>query len=198
MDTYLTTAIQNLSIDATDTDQCHHIHNETLMFPLNQSQDVCLTYSRHHDAFYITSQMRDPPKMRFDKENKGAARTVCISTSRFIELILQRIPIQINIQLIQAGKMSNYQHHIGGNIYVSLSSDYPSIDIRQFYYDSQGLQATSLGVNLHITEWDEFINSYREVTLRIPAIKHVKTCSQIHGDNYEEKFSCLECHPYFW
>jgi len=59
------------------------------------------------------------------------------------------------VKKLCADELVNYQTHIGGGYYVSVTSGYKCVDFRKFYmpYDQSEMKPTNKGIALHIDEW---------------------------------------------
>jgi hypothetical protein len=176
------------------------------MFQIPFSANAMLkaSFSSVNNEMYITrgigslTFVRDvstSPTSQFERLPIGQ-RKIRLPIGRYNLMIDDQDKINDMIDFINRDIMINYRHHIGGNVYVSVSSSYPCIDIRYFTSDSDGLCPTLQGIALRFHEWHDLLKAHRHVLIGAPFIKNVRHCSEFHAIR-QQRLSCLECSPYF-
>lgn len=87
-----------------------------------------------------------------------------------------------------------FQVHIGGGFYVSITSGFDCIDIREFYFNKiKGFPCPSRrGIALRIPEWEKLKQAFQEINTKFPALSKVQPCM----DHYSMENTCHECRPY--
>jgi len=92
----------------------------------------------------------------------------------------------------------NLQLHIGGKWYVSVTTGFKCVDVRQFYWNAtQGAKPTRKGMALRLPEWEKLKEVVQQLHAKFPIIAATQTCSsQPNHFNQESGLSCIECNPY--
>jgi hypothetical protein len=87
------------------------------------------------------------------------------------------------------------QWHIGGDVFVSLSSDYLTFDVRHFWKPDDA--PTKKGVTLNRNKLDRLRDALPEIHESIPELKDTELCmfSESH-QNQLGMLSCPECTPF--
>lgn len=90
----------------------------------------------------------------------------------------------------------HYEAHIGGNVYVQVTSPYRIVDIRQRYFDKGKLFYTKAGVKLHPLGWQKLLDTRSRVIDSIPNMDEQVPCfMRDDHQNQEGALSCSECSP---
>lgn len=93
---------------------------------------------------------------------------------------------------IKSGKKVSMRLHIGGNVYVSISNEWPMVDIRQFWLPPNGadVSPTRKGVNLKFYQYEKL----KDAKISVP--EDVEICyAQSDHQNQLGAINCLECNP---
>jgi hypothetical protein len=153
--------------------------------PISKYRSVYIFYSNVLGEMNLTHTLPD-----------NYIRSIFITLPRFVRLISLKAEIDKAIADTKTSTNAVYKRHIGGNIYVSVSSKYHTVDIRQFANIDSELTATRVGIALHYAEWYFLNQSYKYIQEVLPLMKNLKHCSQTHDlENIEETFHCRECFP---
>lgn len=92
-----------------------------------------------------------------------------------------------------------YQGHLGGNVFVTVSKDFPfRVDIRQFYIPpgESVPKPTRRGISLFVTEWRDLISCCRDLENKFPEMEEAQPCyMQDDHQNQEGMLRCAECNP---
>ena len=92
----------------------------------------------------------------------------------------------------------NLQFHIGGKCYVSVTTGFKCVDVREFYWNPVlGVKPTRKGIAIRLHEWDKLKEVIQQLHTKFPIIAATQTCSsQPNHFNQESALLCLECNPY--
>jgi hypothetical protein len=87
---------------------------------------------------------------------------------------------------------------IGGKFYVSVTSGFMCVDLREFYYHPiNGVKATKRGIALRVTEWIMLKDVMRQLLVKYPILTTTTPCMyEPDHQNQEGAQACLECHPF--
>lgn len=90
------------------------------------------------------------------------------------------------------------QTHIGGGWYVSVTSGFRCVDIRQFYnLPGVGERPTKTGIALRLFEWDRLKAVAKEIREKHPTVGAAQPCwTQADHFNQEGAMNCRECNPF--
>lgn len=111
--------------------------------------------------------------------------------------------IDKNLEDVKKDKDVDYRLHLGGNVYVSVTSPYRCINIRKFYFmrnvksGKKTLYPTREGVSLRFPEWAKLKNNLSEINFHLPVeLDSVVPCyaRQDHS-NQMAMLECMECNP---
>jgi len=110
--------------------------------------------------------------------------------------------INENVDAVRRGDQSvALRHHIGGTVYVSVTSGYSCVEIRRLYQpfdDKDGeIKPTKKGVALKFAEWsylcsliDIIHTAFSALATALPCYYDEDHMSQVNW------LSCLECNPF--
>ena len=90
------------------------------------------------------------------------------------------------------------QLHIGGGWFVSVTTGYWCVDVRQFYLARDGtVKPTRTGFAVRLTEWDRLKAIAEEIKERHPAVASAQPCwASADHMNQEGAMICKECNPF--
>ena len=88
--------------------------------------------------------------------------------------------------------------HIGGKCYLSVTTGFACVDIRQYYYKaSRGPSPSKNGIALRLPEWIALKEIVHQLHQKHPTLATAQPCTyQLDHQNMEGALSCMECHPY--
>ena len=132
--------------------------------------------------------------------------TICDSeTSKMIELTAQRFvtfalylkDIEASLRKLCSGEFVNFRQHIGGAWYLSVSTGFACLDIRQFYLPLYGFEEkpTRTGFAIRLPEWNAFIAAVQQLIHENQQLADIHPCGDQHPSIYLE-LECRECHPF--
>jgi len=91
--------------------------------------------------------------------------------------------------------------HLGGNVFVSLTSGIWCVDIRQFFMPKgeEEVRPTREGIALRFGEYQKLCEIMPMLPDLIPALNSVQLCRlQDDHQNQEGAMQCVECNPNTW
>ena len=94
------------------------------------------------------------------------------------------------------GENVNFREHIGGGLYVSVTSGFYCVDFRKFFvpYGQQEIKPTRKGIALRIHEWAEMQKTIDTINNDFPCLATALPCYlQI---DHNSSFDCRECYPF--
>ena len=101
----------------------------------------------------------------------------------------------MNYKITSTPKIDD-EFHIGGNVYVTVNTQYRTVDIRQFFMLNGKLQATRKGITLRMGEWNRLRNFMEKAEEYIPSLSQVTPCYlEDDHNNQMGMYACPECCP---
>lgn len=83
-----------------------------------------------------------------------------------------------------------YQHHLGGGYYVSVTTGFRCVDLRQFYgREGVGPCATRKGIALRLPEWTRLKEVLPEINKAFPELENIEPCL-FRSDHYNQEVCC--------
>jgi hypothetical protein len=100
-------------------------------------------------------------------EETGTDKKIIFTGKRWTQFLLIIEQIDNAVDQLIACKHVSYQTHIGGKWFVTISTGFRCINLRQFYMNTaHGLQPTKRGIALRLHEWVKlkyFINDITDI-----------------------------------
>jgi hypothetical protein len=86
-----------------------------------------------------------------------------------------------------------FRVHIGGGLYVSITSGYNCIDLREFYFHkTKGFPCPGKrGIALRLQEWGNLKQVFQEINTTFPALVKTQPCVHLNLE-----IGCHECRPF--
>jgi hypothetical protein len=160
-------------------------HIPDINIPISKVRPVYLGYDKEKNQITLCHTLTD-----------NYQRFISLSLNRFAKLMTSKEEIDAMVRATKSNPRINYMKHIGGNIFVSITSKYHTVDIRQFGKEDSNFQATPAGVALHFAEWYFLKQSYKYVVQQLPELESMKFCGDIHNTEKDvDAFDCVECFP---
>jgi hypothetical protein len=158
-------------------------------------------FSEYHLSKYRPIYMtykKDDEGLKLEHRVEGAdVKCVNLFLDRYAKLMSIKSDVDAAISQAKISRKFTYSRHLGGHVYVNVCSQYPCVDVRQFYMYDKQLKPTKQGVALHYAEWHFFKLAFCEVCEVIPHLETLKHCSDTHPiEKFEEALACKECFPY--
>lgn len=129
---------------------------------------------------------------------QGTDKSAEFTTKRWVQFVRIFELIDESLQQIAAKQYVKYCTHVGGKWFVSVTTGYACVDIRQFYYHTtQGHRPTRQGIALRLHEWSALKEVVQQMNAKYPVLTTTETCSsQPDHYNLEAALSCQECFPF--
>ena len=109
------------------------------------------------------------------------------STLPFVDNVLARVK--------EGAKDIDEKWHLGSNMFVTISSPYSCVNIRQWFKkDVDGDLLPGRGISLNAAQWNEFLLADARLDAIVPDLKTVTVCPLDH-QNQEGYLICSECNP---
>ena len=115
--------------------------------------------------------------------------------ARFVEIVGQ---VDEAINQMIAKQYVQLSIHLGGRWYVSVTTGFACVDIREYYCNIQkGPCPRKVGIALRISEYVTLKDVIQQIHKKYPELSTTQTCaSQLDHQNQEGAFSCTECYPF--
>ena len=131
--------------------------------------------------------------------NVNSGNFIEIPAVRWATFLMLQADIDEALGKLLLKKTVNYNEHIGGGYYVSVSTSSGCVDLRRFYKDDKGeIKPTSHGLSLDSSEWCHLANQLLIIMSHEPNLRTVCLCSmrEDHINNPSIILSCSECSPF--
>jgi hypothetical protein len=97
-------------------------------------------------------------------------------------------------------EFENYQAHIGGSMYVSISDGFSCVDFRKFYMPkgSTEIKPTKEGLALRLGEWEQLVKLMDSINDEHPQLATALPC--YYSDDHANQMGglqCPECNPFY-
>jgi len=128
----------------------------------------------------------------------GSDKRVCFPLKRWAQFVAIFPIVDQCLDDMRQQRAVNLNYHIGGKWYVSVTTGFKCVDIREFYWNAaMGVKPTRKGIALRLGEWEKLKQIVPVLHAKYPTIEATPTCSSLSNHfNQEAAFSCLECYPY--
>ncbi|XP_061170461.1 uncharacterized protein LOC133179791 [Saccostrea echinata] len=161
---------------------------------LDDFNDLFLTVMPFKGTLYVHIRHLAESHGRLIATKKGVTFTL----ARWLKF--ESLIPDIQDYIDNAGKEDGeVQWHIGGGVFVSLSSGYPTVDIRHFWKpdDAQEPIPTKKGVTLNRNKLARLRDALNEIHESVPELKDTELCmfSESH-QNQLGMLNCPECTPF--
>jgi Transcriptional Coactivator p15 (PC4) len=131
-------------------------------------------------------------------ESDSELKTVTFPSMRWVHLTSLIDQIEESLNLLKMKQPVEMKLAIGGKWYVSVTSGYLCVDIREFYFHPVlGLRPTKKGIALRVKEFIALKDVIRLIFVKYPILKTITPCyMQASHQNQEGMMTCSECSPY--
>ena len=131
-------------------------------------------------------------------EEGSDTKSVTFPSRRWAEFVRCIDEVNENVNALIAKQYVQLNRPIGGKWYVSMTTGFACVSIRQYYYHSvKGPSPGRQGIALRLPEWNRLKDVILQVNQKYPALSTVQPCStQFDHQNLEGALSCSECHPF--
>jgi len=131
-------------------------------------------------------------------EEGSDLKTVTFPSRRWAEFVRCIDDVTESVNNLIAKQYVQLNRPIGGKWYVSVTTGFACVDIRQYYYHSvKGPSPSKQGIALRLPEWYTLKDVIPHLHQKYPALAAAQPCStQLDHQNLEGALSCTECHPF--
>jgi hypothetical protein len=128
-------------------------------------------------------------------EETGTDKKIVFTGKRWAQFLLLIEDVDNAVDQLNARQYVSYQTHIGGKWYVSITTGFMCVNLRQFYlHTTLGVRPTKNGIALRLPEWIKLKEVITEVTKIMPAAEPCYI--QEDHQNQEGWLRCIECNPF--
>jgi len=131
-------------------------------------------------------------------EEGSDVKTVTFPSRRWAQFMEYMNIVDENVNKLLVKQHVQLNLPIGGKWYVSVTTGFACVDIRQYYYHSlKGPSPSKKGIALRLPEWNSLKEIMQELHHKHPTLSTAQPCSfQLDHQNQEGALSCTECHPF--
>ncbi len=139
-----------------------------------------------HDTDYITAMRRFPPNTVPDMQ-------IEIPLQRWLRFLETESALRDQVQELFRGNNVEAKLHLGGLLYLTLSSRYNCVQFRQHFItqNERKVKASKYGVSMNFLEYYFFLLHVAEFSNSIERLGDLVPCYDRKGHNNR----CLECYP---
>ena len=135
----------------------------------------------------------------YDGGEYPTRKRTCFVKARWATFVKYLDEIDEAVRLLKDQKSVDYSQHLGGILYVTVSTGVKCINIRKFYLPPHCKKEmpTRTGISLRIGEWDTLLDKINELHQQFPELKTAKPC--FAQDNHLSPSvynKCAECNPF--
>jgi len=132
------------------------------------------------------------------EEEGSDLKTVTLPSRRWVQFVEAMGQVDEAINSLVAKQYVQLNIHVGGKWYLSVTTGFACVDIRQYYYHkTKGPSPTKTEIALRIPEWIALKELITQLHQKYPALSTAQPCTyQLDHKNLEGAVSCVECHPF--
>jgi hypothetical protein len=151
-------------------------------YSISSYRRVCV--KKQGDEFFVTIE-----------EPSSELKTVTLPAKRWAALVATETQIEETLDLLQNQQYVKLNTHIGGGVYVSVTTGFKCVDIRRFYYNpiKESTLPTKEGIAINLNDWSTFKVIAQQINRDFPELAKTKICSH---ETFMELWNCNECHPF--
>ena len=129
------------------------------------------------------------------EEPGSETKSVILPAKRWAALIASDPQIDDSIHNLLAKQYVKYISHIGGGIFVSVTTGFACVDIREFYWnkEKQTTLPTKHGIALNMQQWTRLKEINLLIKEQFPNLAKIELCNH---QTLDELINCFECHPF--
>ena len=122
-------------------------------------------------------------------------KSVILPAKRWAALIAYESQIDQSVIYLQTNQYVKFSTHIGGAYFISITTGYPCVDLRQFYYNKTKAASlpTKHGIALTLDQWTQLKEINQLIQQHFPKLAKTEICTHTV---LSEMMECRECHPY--
>jgi hypothetical protein len=131
-------------------------------------------------------------------ESGSDVKTVIFPSQRWVQFVGLMDQVDEAVSKLIAKQDVQLNLHIGGKWYISVTTGFACVDIRQYYYHStKGPSPSKTGIALRLPEWIALKENVQQLHKKHVALTIALPCTyQLDHQNLEGALSCTECHPF--
>ena len=134
----------------------------------------------------IAEEGSDVKIVTFPSQRWGQFMEVLSQVDEAINQLLAKQYVQLNL-------------HLGGKYYVSVTTGFTCVDIREYYFNrtAKEVKPCKKGIALRIPEWIALKDVIQQLNKKHAVLANARSCSyQLDHQNLEGVLNCAECHPF--
>jgi hypothetical protein len=122
-------------------------------------------------------------------------KSITLPIKRWAALLAVESNIDHAVNCLQTKQYVKFSHHIGGAVFVSLTTGYQCVDIRSYFYNKTKAcsSPTKRGIALNLDQWLQFKEISQQIKVNFPQLAKIELC--LHA-NVDTLINCVECHPF--
>jgi hypothetical protein len=151
----------------------------TREYPINANRRVVVF--KKNGEFYVTIE-----------EPGSTLKSVTLTAKRWGALAAFESEIEDAVSSLQAKQYVNFKSHIGGGYFVSVTTGFLCVDIREFYFKDSP-RPSKHGIALNLTQWTQLKEINQQIKQHFPKLAKTELCSH---QNLDALINCIECHPF--
>ena len=139
---------------------------------------------------------------QYQRDEKGGlypTKTgIALSPHRFMTLLAHIDSIRSNVERIRSRELNiTYKLHLGGGVFVSLSSDFRAVNVRHFFQPEGEItpHPTKKGLALRFCEWDSLVAQLADIS-KLVDIDERPCFERLDHIDPTTRFHCKECNPF--
>ena len=147
------------------------------------------------DRRRVVVKMEDGEYAVTIEEPNSDVKTVTLPGKRWAALLACEMDIDSSVDRLKAKQYVKFNNHIGGGYYVSVTTGFACVDIREFYFNKTlgEPRPTKHGVAVNLKQWSQLKDVNQLIALRFPKLAQTELCTH---DNQYARLQCTECHPF--
>ena len=117
---------------------------------------------------------------------------------RFMEVLPQ---VEEAVNQLQAKQFVQLSLHLGGSYYLSITTGFQCVDIREYYFNRtmKEVKPCKKGIALRLPEWTTLKNVIQQINKKHAVLANAQSCAyQLDHQNLEGALNCAECHPFHY
>jgi Transcriptional Coactivator p15 (PC4) len=121
-------------------------------------------------------------------------KSLTFPARRWVQLtsLVEQVDESINRLLVKQNV--DLKLAIGGKFYVSVTTGFICVDLREFYYHpTKGVSPTKRGIALRLNEWVTLKEVMQKLYVKYPILASTTPCT--YEPNHHQEI-CLECQPF--
>ena len=120
-------------------------------------------------------------------------KSVTLTPKRWSSFVASIMEIDQSLESLENNHYVKYSKHLGGGYYIGITTGFPCVDIREYYFNTTKKQKlpTNHGVAIHTNYWPKIREIVEQIRQDFPLEN--EHCSHY---NLDDLFNCVECYPF--